>query len=140
MAFVIFEIFSSNYRRTSEIPWSASDGRSMSDSHRRYARCDWSSALDGRAYLRIGAESAMIGFVESDGLQEGIADKELTVLVLWSVARFPACPETGIFVGLGDVGAVRWVVKGETRRKFARKILSNFLLRRGENVVEWVVV
>ena len=45
-----------------------------------------------RTYIRVDAEETMKEYGEADGLQAGIADKELMGLVLGSVAGFSAHP------------------------------------------------
>ena len=86
---------------------------------------DW----ENRTFLRADAEHLMKFYVDKDGLTAGIAGKELMGLVLGSVAGFPAHPGAILFIGVDNLNAVYWVIKGKSRGKFARKLLSNFLLR-----------
>ena len=45
-------------------------------------------------YLRVNAEGATGVYVESDGLQGGVADKELMGMAIGSVAGLAARPAT----------------------------------------------
>ena len=65
---------------------------------------------------------------KTDGLQAGIADKELMGLVLGSVDGFAAHPGTVLFIGVGNLNAAAWVVRGKSRGEFDRKLLGTFLL------------
>ena len=85
---------------------------------------DWKD----RTFIRADADQLMKFYVDKDGLTAGIADKELMGLVLGSVAGFAAHPGTILFLGVDNLNVVYWVAKGKSRGKFARKLLSNFLL------------
>ena len=92
-----------------------------------------------RNYIRVDAGETTKGYVESDGFQAGIADKELTGLVLGGVAGFAARPGAVRFIGVDNSNAVAWVVRGESRCKFARKLLITFLLWRVYLGIEVVI-
>ena len=81
-----------------------------------------------RTYIRLDAEETMKEYAEADGLQAGIADKELMGLVLGSVAGFAAHPGDVLFIGVDNLNAVDWVIRGKSRGEFARGLLSTFLL------------
>lgn len=49
-------------------------------------------------------------------------------LVLGSVTGFAAHPGDVLFIGVGNLNAVAWAIRGKSRGKFAREFLSTFLL------------
>ena len=84
--------------------------------------------LRARNYIRVDAEETMNDYVEADGLQAGISNKELTGLVLGSVAGYAAHPGAVLFVGVGNLNDVACVVRGKSRGKAPRKLMITFLL------------
>ena len=96
---------------------------------------DWKD----RTFIRADAEQMMKFYVDMDGLEAGIADKESMGLVLGSVAGFAAHPGAILFLGIDNLNAVYWVIKGKSRGKFARKLLSNFLLWRVYRGIEVII-
>ena len=101
-----------------EVRWITSD-----------ATPDVIGAVDWRnsTYIRVDAEETTKDYVGTDGLQAGSADKELTGLVIGRVCGFSAQPGTVLFVGVGNLNAPAWVIKGKARGKFARRLLRTFL-------------
>ena len=96
---------------------------------------DWKN----RTFLRADADQLMKFYVDKDGLTAGIADMELMGLVLGGVDGFAAHPGAILFIGVDNLNAVYWVIKGKPRGEFARKLLSNFLLRCVYNGVEVII-
>lgn len=58
------------------------------------------------AYIRVGAQEIMKEYVEADGLQSGIAAKELTGLTIGSAAGYAARPLAVLLIGAGNLDAV----------------------------------
>ena len=96
---------------------------------------DWRA----RNYIRADAEETMKDYVEEAGLQSVISDKELMELVLGSVAGFAAHPGAVLFIGVDNVGAPAWAIRGKSRGKFARGLLSTFLLWRLYHGIEVII-
>ena len=96
---------------------------------------DW----ENRTFIRADADQLMKFYIDKDGMTPGIADKELVGLVLGGVAGYAAHPGTILFLGVDSLNAVYWVIKGKSRGKFARKLLSNFLLWCVYNGIEVII-
>ena len=68
-----------------------------------------------RKFLRVKADETMKDYVDDDGLRAGIADKELMGLVIGGVDGFAAHPGAVLFIGVGNLNAVAWVIRGGSR-------------------------
>lgn len=93
---------------------------------------------ENRTYIRVSPEDTMAFWLVHDGGQAGIADKELMALVIGSLDGYADRSNAVLFVRVGNMDAVCWAIKGKGRSKFARMILSTYLLwfvKHGEDVV-----
>lgn len=81
------------------------DGRNTSDCR--------GGGLGDRTYIRVPDEEAMADFVEKDGRQAVISDKEFMGLVIGGVGGLAAHPETDLPMGVDGANAFCWSVKGK---------------------------
>ena len=79
-------------------------------------------------------DEVMTPYMEDVGRLPGISPNELTVLVVGILDGSSARPETVLFIGVDNLNADCWIVRGKTSGKSARKLLSALLrLRLGGN-------
>ena len=78
-------------------------------------------------------------YVESDGLHARIEDKELMGMAAGSVAGCAAHPDTVLSIGVDNINAVSWVLRGKSRWEFAMELLSAFLMWRAHQWIEVVI-
>ena len=98
LANVISKQLVANLSGDPEVFRAASDGGIELDNHRRNPQVigtvDW---RDG-AYLRVDADGGMLDFAENDGRSAGMSDKELTGLIIRSVAGLSTRPGSVLFL------------------------------------------
>ena len=92
-----------------------------------------------RSYLRLQANGWMATFAEEDERPPGIARKDLTGLVVGSVAVYSARPETVMFIDVGNLKAACGIGKGKREEIPPRNILSTCLIWRIRRKIEVVV-
>ena len=59
-----------------------------------------------KTYIRVDTAEIMKDYADADGRQAGIDDEELMGLAIWSVAGFPAHPDTVLYIGVDNPNAV----------------------------------